>query len=292
MQQNRFDIHTAPQTPLRAEPRHPRQSLSVGHIQGVDATSGGLLRSTAKAAGVAVVLLTVFYLPSEYGVDPTGLGGVLGLTEMGKIKQQLYAEAAGEAPQPVQMVADAETLSRLDRIEAQLAAIGAVIGAEAATPATTAEAPPEPEQPSAAAEPDPLPTPEPVVETTAPAVEAAVDEALTEPAIAGAPDGEWRDEYSVTLAPGEGIEVKLKMTEGEVAQFYWTANGAVVNHDTHGDGPGQKITYEQGRSVADQRGELVAAFTGNHGWFWRNRGDAPVTLNLWTGGDYESMKKP
>ncbi|WP_241427577.1 HupE/UreJ family protein [Fertoeibacter niger] len=45
--------------------------------------------------------------------------------------------------------------------------------------------------------------------------------------------------------------------------------------DTHGDGSGNSISYEKGRAVPADAGELTAAFTGNHGWFWRNRGDAP-----------------
>ena len=103
---------------------------------------------------------------------------------------------------------------------------------------------------------------------------------------------EWRDEVSYTLAPGEGIEVKLVMEEGQTARFEWTANGGVVNYDTHGDGSGQKVSYEQGRGVPEQAGELTAAFTGNHGWFWRNRTDAPVTVTLRTGGAYAEMKAP
>jgi hypothetical protein len=86
--------------------------------------------------------------------------------------------------------------------------------------------------------------------------------------------------------------VKLVMQEGQTARFEWTANGSVVNYDTHGDGSGQKISYEHGRGVPDQAGELTAAFTGNHGWFWRNRTDAPVTVTLRTAGDYAEMKAP
>jgi hypothetical protein len=102
----------------------------------------------------------------------------------------------------------------------------------------------------------------------------------------------WRDEVSYTLAPTEGIEVKLVMEEGAVAAFEWTANGGVLNYDTHGDGGGQSISYEQGRAVPEQSGELTAAFTGNHGWFWRNRTDAPVTVTLRTRGDYVELRAP
>ena len=82
------------------------------------------------------------------------------------------------------------------------------------------------------------------------------------------------------------------MSEGARAEFEWTANGAVLNYDTHGDGSGQNVTYERGRGVPEQSGELIAAFTGNHGWFWRNRTDAPVTFILRTRGDYDRMNTP
>ncbi len=57
-----------------------------------------LLRSTGIAIVTAGVLLTTVVLPSEYGIDPTGIGNVLDLTAMGKIKATLAAEAeAGQA---------------------------------------------------------------------------------------------------------------------------------------------------------------------------------------------------
>lgn len=292
-----FEIHNAPQTPLREEPQHIPHigpAHDGAHIRGVDATAGGLIRSTLMAGAAAIAVLTVFYLPAEYGIDPTGVGGILGLTEMGQIKQQLYAEAEAETAASgvaLQEVPDPVLLDRLDRMEAQLAAIAGVIGVEGAIQ-------PEPEQAQSAPEPAPSPAAEPApVETAEPALvdavepvteadvfEAAVAEAAATPA--------WRDEVSYTLASGEGIEVKLVMDEGQTARFEWTANGGVVNFDTHGDGGGNSISYEQGRGVPDQTGELTAAFTGNHGWFWRNRTEAPVTLTLRTAGDYAEMKAP
>jgi hypothetical protein len=261
---NRYD------TSLRAEPRPA--------VPTVPATPGGLIRSTLLAAGAAGAILVLFWLPAEYGIDPTGVGRLTGLTEMGDIKQQLAAEAAADAMDaaapllpPVQAAVPPEIVARLDRIDAQLAAIAAVI---AAPPSLTD---PGPDAPVAA---------EPVPEETA----AAPDPVETAIAEAAGPD--WRDEVSYTLNPGEGIEVKLAMEEGQTARYEWTANGGAVNFDLHGDGGGQKISYEQGRSVPDQTGELTAAFTGNHGWFWRNRSEAPVTVTLRTGGEYQDLRAP
>lgn len=55
-------------------------------------SSKQLLKSTAIAAVSAVAILVTVVLPAEYGIDPTRVGGVLGLTEMGEIKQELAEE--------------------------------------------------------------------------------------------------------------------------------------------------------------------------------------------------------
>ncbi|OJF99364.1 transmembrane anchor protein [Pararhizobium antarcticum] len=59
-------------------------------------TPSQLRRSTIIAAIGAVAIGVMVYLPAEYGTDPTGVGSILGLTEMGEIKQQLAAEAEAD----------------------------------------------------------------------------------------------------------------------------------------------------------------------------------------------------
>ncbi|HWJ70818.1 MAG TPA: hypothetical protein VNS79_12310 [Sphingobium sp.] len=62
-------------------------------------SSRKLGRATLLAAGAAAIILVTTVLPAEYGVDPTGIGGVLGLTAMGQMKQAAAPGAtAGEAP--------------------------------------------------------------------------------------------------------------------------------------------------------------------------------------------------
>ncbi|XOV85182.1 MAG: hypothetical protein ACFHXK_08665 [bacterium] len=234
------------------------RDAGAGRVEGVTATAGGLWRATFGAIVAAALILVLFWLPAEYGLDPTGMGRIMGLTEMGEIKQQLDAEAAAEealaggANQTV-------VLQRLDAIEARLEDIQAMLAVASSRP------------------------------VAAPATENSTTDVAAFEIPAGAT---WRDEVSYTLAPGEGVEVKLVMQAGAVAEFQWSANGAVLNHDTHGHGSGQRITYERGRGVAEQEAELQAAFSGKHGWFWRNRTDAPVTLTLRTRGDYAELEAP
>lgn len=56
-------------------------------------TTRQLLRSTVIAIISAAAILVTVVLPAEYNIDPTGIGRVLGLAEMGEIKQQLAEEA-------------------------------------------------------------------------------------------------------------------------------------------------------------------------------------------------------
>ncbi|HIF5985617.1 transmembrane anchor protein [Vibrio parahaemolyticus] len=113
----------------------------------------------------------------------------------------------------------------------------------------------------------------------------------TKPEVAVAVEPVWKDKIMLSLKPGQGAEVKLVMEKGQIAQFEWVSKGGPVNYDTHGDGNGNSISYEKGRGVPDDQGELEAAFTGNHGWFFRNRNDKTVMVILKTNGDYAEMKR-
>ncbi len=58
-----------------------------------------LIKSTIVAALSALVILVTVVMPAEYGIDPTGIGNLLGLKKMGEIKVSLAREAAaGQVP--------------------------------------------------------------------------------------------------------------------------------------------------------------------------------------------------
>lgn len=227
-------------------------------------STGQLLRSTAIALVTAAALLVTIVLPSEYGIDPTGVGDALALTEMGEIKTQLEAEAAADAaasanPSPID--ADARP------VPAPSTNTAPAVVAPLAPPAPPA--PPVPERQSS--------------------LWGTIGGLIISPAAA---QEQRQDELTITLEPGEGAEIKLTMVEGEIAAFAWVVSeGGTVNYDTHGDGGGQNISYEKGRGVAADDGQLQAAFTGRHGWFWRNRGDAPVSLTIRTIGTYTAFER-
>lgn len=99
-------------------------------------------------------------------------------------------------------------------------------------------------------------------------------------------------ETVVTLAPGEGAEVKMAMKAGARVNYTWSASAGAVNYDMHGAAPGGKeSSYKRDRGASSDAGVLTAGYEGYHGWFWRNRGQSPVTLTLKLSGDFTDLKR-
>ena len=101
------------------------------------------------------------------------------------------------------------------------------------------------------------------------------------------------DETIITLQPAEGVEWKMNMPRGAQARYAWTVQGGSVNYDMHGTpASGSKETsYKSGRAVPKDEGTLTAAYDGSHGWFFRNRGNAPVSITLKTSGSYTDLRR-
>ena len=100
----------------------------------------------------------------------------------------------------------------------------------------------------------------------------------------------WRDETTFTLKPGDSAEWKMVMEAGQTAEYQMLVEGGRVNFDLHGHGGGNSVTYEKGRGSTGAEGEVTADFDGEHGWFWRNRDSADVTVTVQVRGEYAEFK--
>ena len=184
------------------------------------------LKRSALLAGVAgVAILVTVVLPAERAIDPTGVGRILGLTEMGEIKRELAEEAARD-----RLLHESGQSSSLLRDM-----LGLFAGA------------------------------------------AQAQEQL------------WTDVVSFTLEPDASAEIKLVMQAGDVATYAWTAQGGRINFDLHAHGDGQSVDYDRGRGATEGAGRIEAGFAGEHGWFWRDRDDAAITVTLQLGGVYSEI---
>ncbi len=96
---------------------------------------------------------------------------------------------------------------------------------------------------------------------------------------------------SVTLDTGESTEIKITMQKDSSVDFNWSSNAAPAFYDLHGDSKDISYhIYEKG-TAASKQGTLVAAFDGNHGWYWKNRSNTPITITLTATGSYQDIKE-
>jgi len=191
-------------------------------ITSVETSPATLAKASAGAAAAAALVFTLFVLPAETGIDPTGVGGAIGLTVMAAEPKAEEAAASPVAP---------------------------VAGQTAQSQATIAKA-----------------------------------------------TAMRNDEMTVTLEPHSGTEVKAHMQAGDSFVFRWEAKGGPVKLDMHGEPPNaganEFTTYWKEKELTEGQGTFTAPFEGAHGWYWRNKGETPVTITVRTTGFYKDLYQP
>ena len=103
------------------------------------------------------------------------------------------------------------------------------------------------------------------------------------------------DQMTITLAPGKGEEIKAAMQSGAGFVFEWTAS-APVAVDMHGERKeakeGEYTSYWIEPSLERGAGSFTAPFEGSHGWYWLNRSDAPITVEVHVTGFQQKLYRP
>ena len=95
--------------------------------------------------------------------------------------------------------------------------------------------------------------------------------------------------FTVRLGVFQETEIKAILDKAQVILYSWKAEGGEVYTDFHGHAPDSGrafVRYEEQQSGHEGRGSLVAPFAGEHGWFWLNISEKPVTITLEVRGYY------
>ncbi len=214
-------------------------------------TTAQLLRSTAIAAVSAVAILVTIVLPAEYAIDPTGIGRMLKLTEMGEIKIQLAAEAEADRIKDSQ-TPPAQPAPAAPAADKRSSVLGTVLAGLFVSPAQAGER----------------------VQLAQAAPSRSDETVFTLKPTEGV-------EYKLTMKAGAKVDFAWTAKDGVVNYDM---------HGTPGAG-GKEKSYKTGRGSAGEQGVLTAEFDGSHGWFWRNRGKQDVTITLKTTGAYGEIKR-
>jgi hypothetical protein len=124
---------------------------------------------------------------------------------------------------------------------------------------------------------DPLPLPNPAVsqlEATAPKTQT----------------------ITIKLDFDQRTEVKAVLAKNKAIVYDWEVEGGDVYVDFHGHDPSKGdhywVRYEeagQEEGIKSRHGSLVAPFTGEHGWYWLNTSQGPITIKLTVTGYFEKL---
>jgi hypothetical protein len=188
--------------------------------------------SALVAAAVAAVVLLTAVLPAEYGIDPTGVGQLLGLTEL---------------KAPVRTIEVKDVIGGNETVR------------EVEIPAFN--------------EPVPLPNP---------AVHQSEDRPIQTRTI------------ELTLGPGQETEIKTVLRTSKVIVYTWKSVGGAAYCDLHGHDPAAGSEFfvryrEDQEGATEVTGSLVAPFDGEHGWYWLNINDVPITITLTVTGFFDDI---
>jgi hypothetical protein len=189
--------------------------------------------SVAVALVVAAVVLVVAVLPAEYGIDPTGIGRVLGLDEL-------------KAPAS-RTIEVKDVLGGNERVR------------EVEIPGFN----------------EPVPLPNPAVHQT----EERPIQTRT---------------VTLTLKAGQETEIKTVLRTNKVIVYTWHSEGGPAYCDLHGHDPAAGgeffVRYREDQEGAtDVTGSLVAPFDGEHGWYWLNINEVPITITLTVTGFFDDI---
>jgi hypothetical protein len=110
-----------------------------------------------------------------------------------------------------------------------------------------------------------------------------------------------QETLSIDVVPGPGLEIKMRMREGDSVVYTWRAEGLEMPEDLvsefHGhtdreEGERGTLVYYRKATGDTESGSLIAPFEGIHGWYWRNDSYTPIVVHLTVAGHFDSIGPP
>ncbi|ESE41411.1 MULTISPECIES: hypothetical protein [Gammaproteobacteria] len=94
----------------------------------------------------------------------------------------------------------------------------------------------------------------------------------------------------VVVPAGRGVEYKFAMPQYAKMTYEWMTDGDALYFDLHGEPEGDTTGYFESYTIAtsnEMKGSFTAPFAGSHGWYWKNKTDKPIAVQLQVKGQYE-----
>lgn len=102
------------------------------------------------------------------------------------------------------------------------------------------------------------------------------------------PLAERKDEVSVLVSAGKGLEYKVDMLKYGTLRYEWITDKGELFIDFHGEVKGAKNYFESYTVCYSNNmgGTLLAPFEGPHGWYFKNNSEEDITVSLRLEGQY------
>jgi hypothetical protein len=98
---------------------------------------------------------------------------------------------------------------------------------------------------------------------------------------------------TIKLGWDEKTEIKAVLGKAKTIVYDWSVEGGKVYVDFHGHDPAKSkdfwVRYEEADGITGRSGSLVAPFAGEHGWYWLNVSETPITIKLTVTGYQEKL---
>ncbi|KGJ90995.1 hypothetical protein [Colwellia psychrerythraea] len=98
-----------------------------------------------------------------------------------------------------------------------------------------------------------------------------------------------QDSVILIVPAGKGIEYKLAMKQYSKATYEWTTESGELYVDLHGEPKGDTTGYFESYTIAtanEMKGSFTAPFEGSHGWYWKNKSNKDIQVQLIFNGEY------
>ena len=101
----------------------------------------------------------------------------------------------------------------------------------------------------------------------------------------------WAIETIEIMVPAlSGVEYKFTMQQHKKLSYEWSTNGSALYFDLHGEPEGDTTGYFESYAIATLKGmegSFTTPFSGDHGWYWKNTSNTPITVQLTVKGEFE-----
>ncbi len=99
---------------------------------------------------------------------------------------------------------------------------------------------------------------------------------------------------AVELGLDGEVEYKIEMQQSDSIVYRWRVNDGTVYYDFHAHPTLEETEfftrYIEGEG-SEHAGSIIAAYEGQHGWFWLNISDKPIVIELEVAGFYDQIVK-